>query len=283
MIRIILFCIALAMYLNAKMTVSVSILPQAFFVKSIAGDLVDVNVMIEQGTSPEVYEPSINQIKELTKSSAYFLIGMPFEDAWKDKFKNANEDMLIVPPLEDGVFNKYMKEYNINNHHKHFADSEHHIPHIWMSFILSSNHIKVITKTLQELDPNNKEKYEKNLNTLLESINKLFLESKQLIKNSGKNGFLVYHPAFNYIANELGIIEYAIEQDGKEAKISHMQEILNLVKMNNIKTILIQPQFSKKSAMVIAKEANLDIKIADPLRYDWLDNMKDIIKVINSH
>lgn len=289
MIRLLMVCVVLLATLSAKMVVSVSVIPQAFFVNKIAGDLVDVNVMVSQGKSPEMYEPSIKQVKELSKSSAYFFIGMPFESAWRDRFIGVNPDMKIVEPLKEGVLDDYLTQYPKNiifhkhsvvSHIGHYHDN---MPHIWLSFILSAEHAKVIAHTLQEIDPDNSDVYEHNLQELLASIDDLFLQSKRYFKNSDKKIFLVYHPAFGYMAGELGLMEISMEQDGKELRILHMKDTLDLIKKHNINSILVQPQFSTKSAEIIAKEANLNIEVADPLRYDWLDNMRDIVRTIYSH
>ena len=246
-------------------------IPQAYFVNKIAGDLVDVNIMVDGNSSPETYEPSINQLRDLEKSKLYFLINMPFEKAWMSRFKNVNKNIEFIEPLEDGVFESY------DENHRELS-THNHSPHIWMSFLLSKEHIKVITNALKKIDSNNAKIYEKNARSLIKEIDSLFNKYKNIFKE--KKSFLVYHPAFEYIANELGIEEYSIEQDGKDAKIANLRDIFTLIKENNIKTIFIQPQFSNKHALTIAKEAKLDVKVADPLAYDWLTNIDNILKMI---
>lgn len=267
--------------LEAKISVSVSVIPQAFFVKKIAGDLADVNIMVDKGKSPESYEPTIKQLKDLSKSTLYFNVGMPFEKAWLDRFRAVNPNMQIIPPLKDGELESYMKTYHIDSSHDghshHHEDS--HSPHIWLSFILSKAHAREIANAFIKQDSKNAAIYQQNLDKFLGEIDEAYSHYKNLFKDN-KKAFLVYHPAFEYLANELGLKELAIEQDGKEAKFSHTKEILDLVKKHNISSIFIQPQFSKKSAETIAKEANLSIKTADPLSYDWLNNIKNILDEI---
>ncbi|HRF90318.1 MAG TPA: hypothetical protein PLF65_05925, partial [Desulfobacter postgatei] len=43
-----------------------------------------------------------------------------------------------------------------------------------------------------------------------------------------------------------------------------------------INVIFVQPQFSTKSADLVAKEINGQVIPADPLALDWLDNMKKV-------
>ena len=320
----------------AKVSVSVSIIPQAFFVQKIAGNLAEVNIMVQKGKSPETYEPSIKELEKLSKSQIYFTIGMPFENAWQKRFEGVNPALKIVSPLKKDEFEAYLAEYgdladlhfhkdfddlsgksNESSHEssesngesnksslreseadeaiheskidchdsKHCMESRNddsqdsheshihrHYPHIWLSFKLSKAHAKVISDNLCEIDAPNCAIYKRNLARFEKEINKMFAHFKSVFGNKG-GAFLVYHPAFSYIANELGLKEFAIEKDGKEAKIAHTKEILELIKKHNIKVIFTQPQFSSKNAQILAKEAKISLKTADPLAFDWLENM----------
>ena len=81
---------------TGKTIVSVSILPQKFFVEKIGGDKVHVNTLIPNGASPALYEPNPLQMKELEKSHIYFKVGhpnFPFEKKFFDDFAS-NKDNL---------------------------------------------------------------------------------------------------------------------------------------------------------------------------------------------
>lgn len=300
-IFVILLCAISAVF--AKISVSVSVIPQAYFVNRIAGDLVEVNIMVQKGKSPETYEPSIKELKHLSKSHIYFNIGMPFENAWLKRFQGVNPNMKIMPPLKKGELEAYLAKYHkadsadltYNNHshdfdaknhngdsHKHsdlHEDSHAHLPHIWLSFVLSQSHAKVIAESLCEIDTKHCEIYKANLSSLLKDIDALWKHFSGVFGDKG-GVFLVYHPAFSYIARELNLAEIAIEIDGKDAKIAHTKEIFDLIKQHNIKAIFIQPQFSSKNAKVIANEAKIELKTADPLAYDWLTSIADFLNEV---
>lgn len=337
--RILIVALFAVSALFAKVSVSVSVIPQAFFVQKIAGNLVEVNIMVQKGKSPETYEPSLKELQKLSESQIYFTIGMPFEHAWLRRFESANPNLKIIAPLHKGELEAYLAQYGLDEVDWHFhkdlsesnanqnadslessanlgeskaesttesqdlAESEspkshesqsnadsadshldsqgihRHYPHIWLSFALSKSHAQVIAKNLCEIDAPNCAIYEKNLARFEKEINKMFAYFKGIFGRKG-GAFLVYHPAFSYIANELGLKEIAIEKDGKEAKIAHTKEILELIKKHNIKKIFIQPQFSTKNARAIAKEAKLSIKTADPLAYDWFENVNAFLSEV---
>ena len=60
---------------NKKQIISVSILPQKYFVEQIVEDFFEVNVLIPPGASPASYDPTPQQIADLEISIAYFKIG----------------------------------------------------------------------------------------------------------------------------------------------------------------------------------------------------------------
>ena len=72
---------------SSQKILTVSILPQQYFVERIAGDLFKVNVMVQPGQSPENYEPTPQQMRDVGKSLAYVTIGAPFENNWIEKLK----------------------------------------------------------------------------------------------------------------------------------------------------------------------------------------------------
>lgn len=80
--------------------VTVSILPQKYFVERIAGDRAVVTVMVPPGENPATYEPKPDQLTALSKAAVYFRIGVPFENAWMERFAGVNSAMPIVDTRE---------------------------------------------------------------------------------------------------------------------------------------------------------------------------------------
>ena len=73
-----------------QLDVTVSILPEKYFVERVGGDYVNVNVMVGPGDSPHTYEPKPRQLARLAKAALYFGVGMDFERAWLPRFAAAS-------------------------------------------------------------------------------------------------------------------------------------------------------------------------------------------------
>lgn len=121
--KLLLAFFALSSVLLAK-EVTVSIVPQKYFVEKIAGDKVSVNVMVKPGFSPATYEPKSSQMRKLAKSDAYLSIGVPFEKVWLERFKSANKNMLVVDTAE-GIKKIQMEAHSHEDHEEHGKHDDH--------------------------------------------------------------------------------------------------------------------------------------------------------------
>ena len=122
--KLILICLITSISVWASaLEVTVSILPQKYFVKKIAQNKVDVNVMVKKGFSPATYEPKTSQMRKLSHSKVYFSIGVPFENSWLEKFEAANSKMLIVDTSK-GIDKLAMQAHH-HEEEKHDDHDEH--------------------------------------------------------------------------------------------------------------------------------------------------------------
>jgi len=240
--------------------VAVSILPQADFVERIGGDKVHVSVMIPPGASPATYEPTPSQLKNLSRADLYVRIGhVPFEKTWMDRLKSANKDMKIVNSSEGiEIIGKD--------------------PHIWLSPNLVKKQAERIYNGLAEIDPENKGYYAQNLARFLQDLEELDAEIKDTLAGIEGKKFMVFHPAWGYFAREYGLEQIPIEVEGKEPSADDIVRLVEKAKTSGIKVIFASPQFSTKSAEVIAKEIDGKVIFADPLARDYMTNMRIVSK-----
>ena len=98
----------------AKPVVTVSILPQTYFLEKIAGNTVKVNVMVMPGNSPATYEPKPQQMAALEQSDAYFAIGVPFERTWLTKFEKSFPKLKIIK-TKNGIKKRSIKSHGHNH------------------------------------------------------------------------------------------------------------------------------------------------------------------------
>ncbi len=149
-------------------------------------------------------------------------------------------------------------------------------PHIWLSPPLVKKQVETIAKWLKKIDPPNKNFYENNLREFLLQIDALDREIADILKSKKGRPFLVYHPCWGYFAERYGLRQIAIEEEGKEPSVLKLAKLISYCKRAKIRAIFVQPQFSKKSAHIIAKELGIKIIAIDPLAEDWIKNLRDV-------
>ncbi len=260
------------------MDVTVSILPQVYFVKQIAGNLAKVNVMVKPGSEPADYEPKPKQLRSLSRSKVYFAIGVPFEKSWLKKFKDINPNLLVIDTSK-GIKKREMQSfYAFEEKDKAITIKTSSLdPHIWLSPKLVKIIAKNITKTFIKIDPKHKKIYTKNLATFLKKLSKLQKDAHKKLDKLKNREFIVFHPVWGYFAGEFGLRQIPLQIEGKSPKPKTLIKLIKYAKKRGIKVVFVQPQFSKKSAEVLAKNIGAKVVVLDPLSPKWFSGMKKAI------
>jgi zinc transport system substrate-binding protein len=280
-----------------RLTVCVSILPQKYFVEKIGGDLVDVHVMVQPGESPATYEPKPRQMTDLVKTEIYFAIGVPFEDAWLPKISEVNPNLQVVHtdngiekiPMETSRRHGSGAEHDDADEEQESidaADSHGHgglDPHIWLSPALVKRQAQNILAAIGEKDPSHANVYEANLRNFISEIDALDARLKEMFSGLRQPArFMVFHPSWGYFARAYGLDQIPIEIEGKDPKPAQLKELIEHAREEEIRVIFVQPQFSAKSAELIAREIGGRVAVADPLAEDWAGNLLNVAEVFRA-
>lgn len=252
---------------NNPLTVAVSIVPQRTFVEAVAGDLVDVVVMIPPGYSPENYAPTPQQIQDFSRASLYFTIGVPTEAAnILPKALGLNESVEIIS-LQGEVDEVYpmLREGDADGP----AD-----PHIWLSPKRVKVMIGSIDRELSKLNPDNADTYHKNAENYTAKLDQLDADIREALAGMENKTIIVYHPAFAYFAEDYGLAMIALEQEGKAATAQDFQNALDKAKEEDIKVIFYQEEFDSRQAETFAAEIGGEAAKVAPLAPDYIDNLK---------
>jgi zinc transport system substrate-binding protein len=271
---------------NEPLNIMVSIPPQKYFVKKIAHELANISVMVSPEFNPATYEPTPNQMKIAATAKIYFAIGVPFENVWLKKLASLNPKMQIVH-TDEAVTKRQVRRWRLDrmanlhetpeNNKKSFPKKGALDPHVWLSPPLVKSQVKIIADALIKIDPQNKKAYEINLDMFQSELDQLDLQLMEIFKkNYPRREILVLHPCWGYFADTYGLKQIAVENEGKEPGATRMAKLINHAKLQKIKYLFVQPQFSKKAAHIIAKEIGAQILIADPLKEAWAENLKNV-------
>ena len=258
---------------NEKLSVFVSIVPQRYFVHQIGKELVEVHAMVPPGADPHTYEPKPRQMVSLATAKLYFAIGIEFEAARLKKILSTNPHIKVVH-TDEGIQKISMSEdaYHSGDQHGHSGLD----PHIWLSPPLVMIQARTILNALQEIDPVNRAIYGMNYKAFMAKLVDLDDDLKKIF--AGRQGlrFMVFHPSWGYFARSYGLVQVPVEIEGKSPKPAQIMELIKNARENNIKIIFVQPQFSSKSAELIAREIGGEVAVVDPLAENWSENLREV-------
>ncbi len=255
---------------NGKLTVAVSIPPQAEFVKAVCGDSVNMIILLPAGASPETYEPSVTDLKDLEFADIYFSIGV------------AMEENSILPALSKNTKNIELHK-SVAKHYPELFEGEdsHRDPHIWLSIKRAKIMVEEIKNEIITLDTKNAEKYKKNAKNYIKKLEEADTYIKELFETKQSRKFIVYHPAFAYFADEYSLSMYALEEHGKEITAKRMSQMIDFAKKENIGTIFYSQENSNKLPETFAKEIGAKAVMLSPLAENYLENIKTMATTIS--
>lgn len=278
-----------------SLLVTVSVLPQAYFIERIGDETVTVNVMVGPGEDPHTYEPKPEQMRALSDSQLFFTIGTEYEGAWLPRFRDVNPEMTIIDSAA-GITRMMETLPHTHDHeddaHDYEADDhdddhepEHEVgldPHVWLSPSNGRIIARNIYTALAAASPENEAMFKANFDALIVDIDDLDNRITQTLAGITQRNFMVYHPAWGYLAAEYDLTQIPIQRGGTDPSASELASMIDQALAENIRVIFVQPTFSAANAQAIAAEIGGEVAMVDPLSRDWLDNLANAAEAFAS-
>ena len=142
-----------------KPIVFVTIPPQRWLVRTLAGEAVEVELLVAPGQNPHTFEPTGRQLARLARAQGWLTIGLPFERTLLAKAR-ATRPGLAEYPVHAGVPRLGAPPHPSHDHgHAHATATganeaccapEGDDPHLWLA---PRNMAQLATNTCQALQP----------------------------------------------------------------------------------------------------------------------------------
>lgn len=258
-----------------------SFYPYYDFANNIGGENIDINIIVPAATEPHSFEPSPKVIADLESADVFIYNGLDMEP-WLDKVLTLLEgkDIYLLDASRTVDLIKYGDEghhdhddhthdHDENHSHDHDYDNEEnndhdhgeYDPHIWVD---PNNAIKIcenIKEAFVQVDPDNKDVYEKRFNNYKVELEKLDSEFREGLSDATERKIIVSHSAFGYLAKRYNIEEIAVAGISPHAEPSpkRLAELTKVAKNNKIDYIFFEALASVRTAEILANEANLEI------------------------
>jgi len=150
---------------------------------------------------------------------------------------------------------------------------------------MSVSNARIISRNIHNnlmlLFPHEKEYLQTRFNIFILSLDSLHVDIASKLEGIENRKFMIYHPALTYYARDYSLEQFSLEIEGKTPSPAHLKEMTDLALQHQISKILIQSQFDRKNAEVLARETGSEIIQFDPLDLHWGEQMRYIAEQLN--
>jgi len=260
--------------MSKKLPVITSIYPVADMVQQVGGDHVDVTFVLPAGASPHTFEPKPSLVKKVSSARIFFRIGAGLE-FWAENFIALAGSGLTTIVLSEGV----SLIHTTGHHHENKAGDPHTgsgisnhessvaNPHIWLDPAIAKSMVNKITAVLCEVDHQHLTYYKQRGQNYLNDLDKLDRLIKVKVANFNIKKYVSFHASWVYFARHyglepVGIIEAA---PGRNPTPIQIKNIVAMIKRDHIRAVFAEPQLNPRAAEIIAREAEVNVLLLDPL------------------
>jgi len=238
---------------NNKLKVIASFYPMYDFAKNVGGDRVEVKSLIPMGVEPHDYEPTPQDIKDLSTAKLFILNGV-IESSWAPRLLAGvdNKDLIVLDTSK-----------NISLVGSQDADMPGNDPHIWLDPILAKKQVASIRDAFMQADPAGKDHYEHTAEIFMQKLDSLDAEFRATFATCQKKDILITHATLAYFCKEYGCNQVFVEGVNAEGDPSPavLVEIIKQAKEKNITTVFVENLMNPKSAKTLADELHGKVAI----------------------
>lgn len=159
-------------------------------------------------------------------------------------------------------------------------------PHIWLDPVLWGRAVSKVADALSDVDPGGEASYRKRASAYLGRLGSLDRSFENGLTTCDRDLIVTAHDAFGYLTKRYGLRSRSIAGISPEAEPDpkHLAELADLVKREGITTIFTEELVSPKVAEVLAREANVQTDVLDPIESEpeggYIAGMNENLKTL---
>lgn len=268
---------------QSNKVIAVTIPPLQGLVEEIVGSDYYIECLLPSGSSPETYSPTARQITRLSDAEFIFTIGtLPFETEILKRLENQHNNITIASQgveLLTGCEHHHAPHQHPGDTHLSHQTHTHHIdPHVWLSpeelgIIVDNIASKIIAAHPDSL------KYVANYEQLKSKLKARKTEYARLLQDAPRS-FLIYHPALGYFAQDYGLEQISLENEGKSPTPSTLADIVDKVEREGLKVLLYQQEYPLDVVKPTAEILGVSLLRINPLNKNIIPELDNIVKAL---
>ena len=252
-----------------RISVVTTIFPPYDFVREIAGDSVDLKMLLKPGEETHSYEPTPRDIIEIQNCDVFLYTGGE-NDVWVEDILSSmpegNRRTLRLVDCVETVEEEHVEGMKGAAGHSHEEESVHEIDeHVWTSPVNAAAITEAICGVLSEADPENRGLYERRTEAYTEELSELDREFREVVAES-EHSLLIFGDRFpfRYFADEYGLDYYAAFPGcagDTEPSAATMAFLIKKVKEEGIPAVLKMELTNADIAEAVAEATGTEVRV----------------------
>ncbi len=251
-----------------KIKIVTTIFPEYDWVRNIVGaenETIEVDLLVDSGADLHSFQPTAEDILKISTCDLFVYVGGESDEWVHDVLRDAmNKDMKVVNLLEslgDSAKQEEVIEGMQEEEHEHEEEHEEgeYDEHVWLSLRNASKLVKVISKAIVSIDPDNQNAYEENTAAYLEKTEALDKEYQEVTEKAKVKTLLFADRfPFRYMVDDYGLNYYAAFvgcSAETEASFETMSFLTNKVDELGLSSIVVIESSDQKIAKTVKENS----------------------------
>jgi zinc transport system substrate-binding protein len=285
-----------------RMIAIASIFPVADLVQQIGTERWETLTLLPAGASAHTYEPTPEQVRQLSQASIFFQIGLSLE-FWLEKLvRAAKNPALVKVDLSEGIetmptpaselpqipqkgtrHGQASQPLPASGQRQYGHAHEGPDAHYWLDPICMLQVTTRIEQELTRLDPEYARLYTERAQRVRTDLEQLHAEIIQRTETLPNRRFIALHSAWTYFARRYNLVQAAVVEPfpGREPSPRYLAGLAQLMRREQVQAVVIEPQLSTNAAQALARETGARVGLMDPYggpgvpgRESYLDLMR---------
>jgi zinc/manganese transport system substrate-binding protein len=270
MFLLVMFLVATSVTAQNKLNVIATTEDLASIAREVGGDRITVESLARGYQDPHFVEAKPSFILKLQKADLLVVVGRELEIGWLPPLIQQSRNGKIQPGAQgylDASLTAQILEIPSGNITR--AEGDVHPfgnPHYWTDPENGKRIAKGISDKLMQLRPNDRAVFEQRLADFTSRLD--VAEKRWLAMMAPYKGTKVvtYHRSFPNFAERFGlnIVDYVEPRPGIPPTPQHTLDLINEMKQQNIKLIMVEPYFDLKTPNAIGRDTGAEVVVMPP-------------------
>jgi zinc/manganese transport system substrate-binding protein len=255
---------------QSKLNVVTTTEDLASIAREVGGDRIVVESISRGYQDPHFVEAKPSFILKLQKASLLVVVGRELEIGWLPPLIQQSRNAKVQVGAEGYLdASREARILDVPQGQVTRAEGDVHPlgnPHYWLDPENGKVIARAITQKLVQLRPNDKAYFEQRLNDFSTRLTEAERRWVQLLAPYRGTKVVTYHRSFSNFAERFGldVIGYIEPRPGIPPSPQHTLDLMNEMKRQNVKLVLVEPYFDLKTPNAIGRTTGAEVLVMPP-------------------